>query len=208
MAKKETVRRVLLGLVGLRVVLAVIAIPLAPFLYREHFLALVLMRPTKEVLLAAGFLIRRGELQLHHVVACAVPLLVFAVWVFFYLGRSYKKEIDSCDLPGLGSRLLPPGKVQRFAKLLRKRGLKLVFVGRLAAFPSTLVAAAAGSSGMDARRFVAVDAAGAMVSLAEFVLAGWALGSAYKAAGPWLTAVGVAFVVALAVLVGRYLKRL
>ena len=48
--------------------------------------------------------------------------------------------------------------------------MRVVFLGRLAAFPSTLMAAAAGSSGVSWRAFVIADTAGALVSL------GWLLG--------------------------------
>jgi hypothetical protein len=39
------------------------------------------------------------------------------------------------------------------------------------------------------------------------VVAGYALGAAYKRAGPWLTAVGVVVLLGLLVGVGRWLKR-
>ena len=42
-------RGVLLWAAALRVALGIVAIPLAPFLYKRHFLVLVLLRPTKEI---------------------------------------------------------------------------------------------------------------------------------------------------------------
>ncbi|HEY1281565.1 MAG TPA: hypothetical protein VGF22_17935, partial [Acidimicrobiales bacterium] len=132
----------MLGLVVARVVLALVAIPLAPFLYRKHAVVLVLLRPTKDVLLLMGFLLRKGDVALPPVVAAAIPLLVFGVWLFFFLGKAYAKEINNADLPGIAGRLLPADRIGRLSESVSDQGLKLVFLGRLAAFPSTLVAAA------------------------------------------------------------------
>ena len=139
-------------LAGARIALGILAIPLAPVLYKKHFLVLVLMRPTKEVLLAAGFLARRHEINLFEILAAAVPLAILGVWHSFALGRGYAAEIRNGRLPGIGNRILPVGKIRSMQKLLRKKGTKLVFVGRLAAFPSAVVGTAAGSSGMPPKK--------------------------------------------------------
>lgn len=200
-------RTPLLWIAAIRAVLAVIAIPLAPFLYEKHFVALVLLRPTKEVLLAGGFLLRRGDVGLVPMLLAAVPLMVFGVWLFYFLGKGFREEIDDCDLPGLGGRLLPAKRIHKMREGLEEAGGKLVFLGRLAAFPSTVVAAAAGSSDMPTRTFLRADGLGAIAAVAEVVGAGYALGAAYKSAGPWLTAVGVAILAGAAVLLGRSLKK-
>jgi membrane protein DedA with SNARE-associated domain len=200
-------RRPLLGLAVARAVLAVVAIPLAPLLYEDHFVLLVLLRPTKEVLLAGGFLLREGEVHPVALVLAAVPLLILGVWQFFALGRGYAKEIRGCDVPGLGGRVLPAKRIDALRKLLTKKGDRLVLVGRLAAFPSALVAAAAGSSKMSTREFLLADGVGGLLSVVEVVGAGMLLGSAYKDAGPWLTGVGVLVLFAMLWLAGRYLKR-
>ncbi|MDP9183796.1 MAG: hypothetical protein M3P04_13590, partial [Actinomycetota bacterium] len=75
------------------------------------------------------------------------------------------------------------------------------------AAPSTLIAAAAGSSRMPTRSFLVADGVGALLSIVEVVGAGLLVGSAYKQAGPWLTGVGVAVLLGLLWLGGRYLKR-
>jgi len=188
--------------------LSVVAIPLAPFLFEEHFVLLVLLRPTKEVLLAGGFLVREGDVNPVLLLAAAVPLMVFGVWQFFALGRGYAKEIEACDVPGLGGRVLPGKRIDAIRTLLKKKGVRLVFLGRLAAFPSTLVAAAAGASKMHTRHFLVADGSGALLSVVQVVGAGLLLGSAYKQAGPWLTAAGVVVLMGMLWLAGRYLKRM
>ncbi len=203
----RTWRRPLLVLAGLRALLGVVAIPLAAVLYEDHFVLLVLLRPTKEVLLAGGFLVRQGEVDLLVLLLAAVPLMILGVWQFFALGRGYKREISRGDLPGLGGRVLPAKRITDIRKVLTDKGARLVFLGRLAAFPSALVAAAAGASSMPARTFLVADGLGGLLSVVEVVGAGMLLGSTYKQAGPWLTLTGVAVLLGMLWLAGRYLKR-
>lgn len=211
MPSVTTARRLrtpLLWLAALRALLGVVAIPLAPFLYREHFVVLVLLRPTKEVLLAGGFMVRRGDVELPLVVAAALPLAVLSVWQFFWLGRSFAPEIQQGEgLPKLARRLLPTKRIKALCAALDRRGPKLVFLGRLATFPSSMLGAAAGASGMSARKFLPADAAGAVLSIAEVMVAGYLLGEAYKAAGPWLTGAGVVALLAMLFVMGRALTR-
>ncbi len=191
----------------LRAVLSLAAIPLAPFLYREHFAVLVLLRPTKETLLAAGFAAHRDDVSLPVVALAALPILLLGVWQFFALARLFSSELAKKNLPVLAGRLVPRDRVRRLQRALEQKGDRVVFLGRLAALPSSLIAAAAGASGYDAKRFLLIDTAGALLSLALMVGLGWALEDAYEAAGPWLTAVGVAAIAAVAIVVGRALTR-
>ena len=198
----------LLGLAVLRAVIAVIAIPLAPALYRDHFVALVLLRPTKEVLLAAGFLIRRGDVHPLPVVLAAIPILLFGVWLFFGLGRAFRKEIqDGEGMPKWAERILPPKRIQQLCGVLQEKGTPVIVGGRLAAFPSSLLAASAGASSLKPRQFLPADGVGAALSIVEVVVAGYVLGAAYKEAGPWVTAVGAVILAAMMVYLGRALKR-
>ena len=78
-------------------------IPFAAVLYREHFAVLSFFRPTKEVLLAGGFLARRGDVALAVVIPVALPILILGVWLFYFLGRAFAetnglKRISVADL--------------------------------------------------------------------------------------------------------------
>ena len=199
-------RRLLLGLAAARVVVALVAVPLAPFLYEDHVALLVLLRPTKEVLLLAGFVLERGDASLLPVLLAALPLLLGGVWVFFALGRAYADCIDDDSRAGLARRLLPPAKIRTLTEAVCAKGVALVFLGRLAAFPSTLVGAAAGAAEVPTRRFLLADTAGALVSVAVLLGLGFVLEDAYEQAGPWLTAAGAAVLLAAVVLLGRALK--
>jgi membrane-associated protein len=197
----------LLALAVLRIVAGVVAIPIAPVLYREHFLVLVLLRPTKEVLLFGGFLARQDKVHLLQILIAAVPLSILGVWHAFALGRGYAREIGSGHLPKWTSKLLSVDKVKQMQKALRKKGTKLVFLGRLAVFPSSVVGMAAGSSKMKASTFLLADAIGGALSIAAVLGAGFGLGAAYKSGKAWVTAFGVAALIGMGVLVGRYLRR-
>jgi membrane protein DedA with SNARE-associated domain len=98
--------------------------------------------------------------------------------------------------------------VKKLQRVLRRGGWKVVVLGRLAVFPSTVMGVAAGSSGMNRRTFVLADAAGALASMVIVIGSGYLLGEAYQSAGRWLTIVGALVLVGLAVMLGRYLKRL
>ena len=205
--QRPALRNALLAVAGIRGVLGIIAIPLAPALYRDHFLVLVLLRPTKEVLLAAGFLARRGETNLIVVLLAAIPLAVLGVWHFFWLGRYFRDDIQKGHMPSLARRILPPKRINELCQVLRRRGERVVVLGRLAAFPSALMGAAAGASGMKVKPFLVADGVGALLSVAEVITAGYVLGEAYKSAGPWLTALGVVVLFAGLFYIGRLIRR-
>jgi len=198
---------VLLGLAVARIAVGFVAVALVPLWYDRHFVWVVLLRPTKEILLAAGFLVRKGDMALPSVLMAAVPLVVLSVWLMYALGVLYRRELRDADLPWVAGRLLPPERIERMAKALERAGEKAVFLGRLAIFPSSLMAAAAGASSVPPRRFLVADGLGAIVSVAEVVGAGYLLGETYERAGPWLTAAGAAALIALLFAVGRLLHR-
>lgn len=205
-ADEKRWRKPLLVLGIARLALAVVAIPLVPVLFKDHFLLLVLMRPTKELFLAGGFLVRRGDTNLLLLVLAAIPLSIFGAWLFYFLGRTYAKEIQSGKLPKLADRLLDAEKIRRLEKALDEKGGKLIFLGRLAVMSSAGVAAAAGALRLAPKRFFPVDLAGGLVSIAYTVTVGYFLGEAYERAGPWLTGVGVVAFMGFAYILGRALK--
>lgn len=200
-------QRMLLGFAALRAVLGIAAIPLAPFLYQDHFLVLVLLRPAKEVFLAGGFLARQGDVNVLLLVLAAIPLSIFGVWHFYLLGRAYSNEINSDKMTGLAARILTPERVAKLERSLERKGPKLVFLGRLAVLSSAAVAAAAGAAKMEPRRFFPWDLAGGLLSIAYTVAAGWFLGAAYETAGPWITIAGVAALIGFGLILGRTLQR-
>ncbi len=205
--KTASGRTVPLVLAGLRGVLNLVAIPLAPALFRDHFVILVLLRPTKEVFLAGGFFLRDGRVGLVEMVLAAIPLSIFGVWLFYWLGRAFSEEIQSGEgLPRWATKVLPPKRIQTLHRVLERKGWGVIVAGRVAAFPSTLLGAAAGVSDMPASKFLTADGLGGAFSMALSIGAGFVLGRAYEDAGPWLTGLGVAVLLGLFFVVGRWLK--
>lgn len=200
-------KRILLALAVVRGVLSVAAIPLAPLLFEDHFLVLVLLRPAKEVFLAGGFLARGGDVNLWLLVLAAIPLSIFGVWHFYLLGRAYQGEIESGNLSGIAARVLTPERVEKLERSLERKGPKLIFLGRLAVLSSAAVAAAAGAAKMEPRKFFPWDLGGGLLSIAYTVGAGWFLGAAYEQAGPWITVAGVVALLGFAFILGRTLQR-
>jgi len=212
--KKTSKRRnILLALAGLRGTLGILAIFLAKFLYEDHFLILTLMRPTKEVFLAGAFLAKQGgePSLLLKVLLAGLPLSMAGVWLSYLLGRQFSDEIGKEELPGLAGRILPVKKIRQLERVLKKKGPRLIFLGRLAAFPSSVIGAAAGSSDMPSRRFLPADGLGALAAIVEVMTLGYVLGSFFNKDDPatsWtITGLAVAATFGLLFLAGRYLKR-
>lgn len=205
MPSRNDLRPILLALAAIRGALAVVAIPLAPALWEDHLAVLVLLRPTKEVFLLAGYRVLENDVWLPVVLVAAVPLLVLGVWMFFFLGRAYASEIEHADLPGLAGRLLPPKRICALRETLADRGWPLVLIGRIASMPSTLVAAAAGSAEVPVRTFLLADTAGALLSTTAMLAAGYGLGEAYDEAGPWFSVAGAIALLTLLTILGRRL---
>lgn len=200
-------RGLIVGLTVLRVVAELAAIPLVPALYEDHVAVLVGLRPTKEVFLFGGYQVREGNAWLPLLLLVAIPLLLGGVWLFYALGRAYSKELSNADLPGVAGRLLPKERIDKMQQVLEEKGSRVVFFGRLAAFPSTLMAAAAGASEVPFKEFAIADTAGAIVSMCALFGLGYGLGQAYDRAGPWITGVGVLIIAAVLVVLGRSLTR-
>lgn len=199
-------KSLLLGFAAARAAVGVLAAVLSPWLYDDHLVVLVLLRPTKEVLLLGGYQVRESAANPVAIALAALPLLVGGVWGFFALGKAYASDLDDAELPGIAGRLLPRERIAHLQDAIAERGWLIVFLGRLAVMPSTLVAAAAGSADMPTRTFLLADLAGALTSLGMLLAAGFFLGRAYEDAGPWFTGAGALVLVGLLVVLGQRLR--
>jgi len=189
-------------------VLGIIAIPLAPSLFHDHFIVLVLLRPTKDVLLAAGFLLRDGSIGLVPLLAASVPLAVLGVWMFYALGRGYAHELETGK--GLGrwtSKILSPKRVKAMRGLLHEKRRLAILVGRLSVFPSTVLASCAGASEIETTGFLPLDGLGAALSIAEVLAIGYFFGAQYESGGKFITVIGVLLLVVGLVAAGRWLRQ-
>lgn len=197
------------ALVATRVAASAIAIPLFPFLYRQHYFVLALLRPSPAVLAGGGFRARQTGVGLWQVAVAAIPMQFFAVWLYFAIGRAWAKEIGRDDrLPLFAARFLPPKRIQELRKVLRTRGTLVVFLSRFAIVPVGLVAVSAGAAKLEPRRYFTTDALAATLHTALAIGAGYLLGFAADRASPWVVVLGVAGLVALSVAVTIVWRRI
>jgi membrane protein DedA with SNARE-associated domain len=202
------VRRFALGVVIARFAIPLAAIPLIPVLLPERITLLVLLRPTKEWLLFGGGRARVvGDPSIWLLFAAYAPLMIFVVWAFFLAGRAYQRTLRTGTGPRWLHRAVPPHQLELAQRMLVRRGPLIAVLGRVAAMPPTILAAAAGVSDVSPRRYLAADLVGALLGFAITVGAGFALGGAYEQGGVWLTAVGVSLFAALIFLMTRWIRR-
>lgn len=202
------VRRVAVGVAIARYAVPLAVIPAIPFLIARGELALlVLLRPQKEfLLLSAAQLARTGAPSIPLLLAAYVPFMVMAVWAFFIVGRIFRPALDAGEAPRWLTRILPAEQLDLGRRVLARRGPLIAVMGRLAALPPTIMAAAAGASDVDGRRYLAADLVGAFASFGLMVVAGLVLGEAYEDYGIWITVAGVVVLVALIALITRWVR--
>jgi membrane protein DedA with SNARE-associated domain len=85
--------------------------------------------------------------------------------------------------------------------------MKLVILGRLATFPNYLMGSAAGSSGMDAKKFILADGIGTTLEFVVSLGLGFAIGSAGSTAKAIVVGSGVAALSIAATIYGAQLHR-
>ncbi|MEX0953327.1 MAG: VTT domain-containing protein [Nitriliruptoraceae bacterium] len=174
-----------MALVVVRLLLPLVAVPLIPVLVRDRMGLLVLLRPQKEFLLLAGAQSRvLGSPSIVVIVAAWVPFMLVAVWAFFVVGRAYRNVLDGDVRPAWLRRAVPERQLAIAQSVLARRGPWIAVLGRLAAIPPTVLAAAAGTSDVDRRHYLTADAIGAVLALSLTVSAGWVLGDAGNVRAP------------------------
>lgn len=191
----------------LRYAIPLAAVPLIPFLLTRNISLLVLLRPQKEFLLLGGGQARfLGEPDLWLLFAAYLPLSVLPIGAFYLVGRQYRHVLGTDAAPRWLSRVLPPKQLDLGVRMMARKGPVIAILGRLAALPPTMLAAAAGLAGTSARRFLIADAIGALAAFAIVVTVGWGLGRAYADGAAWLTAAGVALFVGMLTALTAWLK--
>jgi membrane protein DedA with SNARE-associated domain len=202
-------RRLALGVVVGRFLIVLGVIPAIPLLIvQERYALLVLLRPTKEWLLLGGAVLRvQGEPSVWLLLAAYTPLMIVVVWAFFLAGRAYQDALRDGTGPRWLHRLLPPDKLELAQRMLVRRGALIAVLGRLAAMPPTLLAAAAGVSDIRPRRYLGADLLGSLLAFGAVVGAGYGLGEAYERGGVWLTTAGIGLFVLLVLLMTRWIRR-
>lgn len=201
-------RRLAIAVVIVRFAVPLAAVPAIPWLVRSDIALLVLLRPQKEFLLVGGGQARYlGEPELAALFLAFLPLGLLAVPFFFVLGRAYGTVLRAGTGPRWLHRTVPPQQLEIAQRVLARRGPVIALLGRLAAMPPTVLAAAAGVSDVSWRRYLAADVFGALLAAGGTLAAGYALGRAYQESGIWLTAIGVTFFGVIVVLLTVWIRR-
>jgi membrane-associated protein len=201
-------RALALAVVALRFAIPLAAIPTIPWLLRRDISLLILMRAQKEFVLVGGGQARYlGEPELLTVFLAFLPLGLFAVPAFFVVGRAYGTRLRDGDGPRWLQRAIHPRHLEIGQRVLARRGPVIAVLGRFAALPPTVLAAAAGVSDVSWRRYLVADAVGAVLATGATVAAGYQLGRAYEDGGLWLTVIGVALFGVVIVLLSAWLRR-
>lgn len=170
---------------------------------------LTLVRPSKDSVLWGGALwrIRPGEVDLLRLFLAYAPLMIVMNWPFLYLGRAYGPALARGEGPRWLQRSVSPENLAVARTLLARKGPTIAILGRIAALPPTVMAAAAGTSDVRAWRYQVADTIGGVVGWAITVGLGIALGETWERAGVWTTVGGVALLFGAITWMTRWLQR-
>ena len=214
-AMSGAVRRFHLGVAALRLGVPIVSFftivaPLVASISRgdtDDVYWLLLVRPSKDVLLWGGGLrTATGEVDVLLLFLAYAPLMILMNWSFFFLGRAYGPAMARGEGPGWLQRSVSPKNFATARALLARRGPAIAVIGRVAALPPTVMAAAAGTSDIGTWRYQTADTVGAVVAFAVTVGVGLLLGEAYEAAGPWLAIGGGVLFLGLLWLITRWIR--
>lgn len=201
-------RRLSLVVVVLRFAVPLAAIPAIPFLLVNNISLLVLLRPQKEFVLVGGGQSRYlGEPELAALFFAFIPLGLLTIPAFFVIGRAYQGALRTGDGPDWLHRAIRPSQLEVAQRVIARKGPAIAVLGRLAALPPTVLAAAAGVSDVSWRRYLAADATGAVLAIGLTLGAGYALGRTYQEGGIWLTAIGVTLFAVIILLLTYWIRR-
>lgn len=164
--------------------------------------------PGETAVLLGGVAAGQGRLPLAAVVAAGVGGAVLGDAIGFQVGRRWGRRLLDSTL----GRFVDARHLDRSERVLRRRGVWAVFLGRFTAALRVLIPGLAGMAGMRPRRFLAANIAGGAVWGAVVATAGYLAGTRWHTVEHYLTGVGLALtagVVAVLVVlhVGRSLWR-
>lgn len=169
---------------------------------------LLLVRPSKDVLLWAGGLWRTtGEVDLWLLFAAYAPLMIVMNWAFFFIGRAWGPALARGEGPRWLQRSITPEGFARARALLAEHGAFIAIIGRVAVLPPTVLSVAAGTSDINVWRYQLADTIGGVAGFVTAVGVGIGLGQTYERGGPWLLAVGLALVAGLVWWASRWFDR-
>ncbi len=214
-AMSDTARRFHLSVAGLRLGVPIVSFftivaPLVASISRgdtDDIYWLLLVRPSKDVQLwGGGLFTATGDVDLALLFLAYAPLMIVMNWSFFFLGRAYGPSLARGEGPRWLRQSVSPKNFATARALLARRGPAIAVIGRVAALPPTVMAAAAGTSDIGAWRYQTADTVGGVIAFAVTVGVGLLLGEAYESAGPWLAVGGGVLFLGLLALITRWIR--
>jgi membrane protein DedA with SNARE-associated domain len=136
-----------------------------------------LIVPGETLMLLAGFLCWRGDLDLGVTIACATTGAIVGDSIGYEIGRHLGRHIYSSRL----GRWIGRERWERARNYLRRRGGRAVFFGRFISVLRALVPAVAGDARLPYHVFLAWNAAGAVLWAGLHVGIGYLAGNSYHA---------------------------
>lgn len=129
--------------------------------------------PEETVLLLAGYLVWRGELQLHILLAVGFASAVMGDNIGYWLGRRFGKGALQRHAHWI---LGHPERLETMQRFVARRGATAVFVARFVPGLRFTAGPLAGALGLPAWSFLAANVLGAALYVPLTVGAGWAIG--------------------------------
>ena len=143
--------------------------------FAEDALFLGFVIPGEAAAVLAGVDASRGHVRLPLMIAIVVAAAIAGDTVGYHVGRRVGPHVLHAGVLARHQRRLAGAE-----DFLARRGGVAVFLGRFVAFFRAVIPALAGSAGMPYRRFLAFNAAGAVVWGTGFVLLGYLAGGARR----------------------------
>ncbi len=172
----------------------------------EASLFVGLVVPGETVLLVAGYLAYRGDINLVGVTAGAAVGAIVGDSIGYEIGRHFGSRLEETRL----GEWIGEERWSKARTYLNDKGGRAVFLGRFVTFARALVPALAGDAHMGNVRFLAWNAAGGIVWSALHVGIGYVAGPSYKAVERVIGPIGLslfAVVVVVALVVRQVRKR-
>lgn len=128
--------------------------------------------PGDSLLFLVGAIAAQGDLNILTVLALLMVAAVAGDTVNYWIGRSFGSRFLSRGIP-----FIKEHHIRKTERYFERYGGKTIVIARFAPFVRTLAPFLAGTGKMDYSRFIQFNAAGGVLWVASFVLAGYLFGN-------------------------------
>ncbi|HEV3188472.1 MAG TPA: DedA family protein [Acidimicrobiales bacterium] len=182
----------------------IVYVLVALLVFGEAALFIGFVLPGETSVIVAGVVASQGRVNVVTVAILVVVAAIVGDSLGFEIGKRYGHRL--IELPILRKR---HDALERALEGLRRRGATYVFVGRFTAFLRAVMPGLAGMSRLPYRRFLAANAAGALLWGVGYTLLGYFAGHALGTIQKWSGWAGIAvLVLVVGLVVGlHYLKK-